>query len=228
LGISQQVRRRLWSSSGGFCQNPSCRAELFRFFDSGKATSIEELAHVIAQKLSGARGQSELPASQRDEFENLILLCPTCHTLIDKNADEYPEQLILRWKEEHQERIRNALLSPVFSSRVELHSKIQEPLALNREIFRTYGPHSAAAKHPFSDAADMWSRLAVSDIIPNNRRIIALLRANNHLLRDSERKVVQEYVVHAEAFEYNHLSGDKSSAAPLFPDAVSRLLEERN
>jgi hypothetical protein len=148
--------------------------------------------------------------------------------LIDKNADEYPEQLILRWKEEHQERIRNALLSPVFSSRVELHSKIQEPLALNREIFRTYGPHSAAAKHPFSDAADMWSRLAVSDIIPNNRRIIALLRANNHLLRDSERKVVQEYVVHAEAFEYNHLSGDKSSAAPLFPDAVSRLLEERN
>lgn len=73
----------------------------------------------------------------------------------------------------------------------------------------------------------MWSRLAVSDIIPNNRRVIALLRTNDHLLDDSERKTVQEYVVHAEAFEYNHLSGDKSPAAPLFPSAMNSILEER-
>lgn len=226
MGISQQVRRQLWSSSGGFCQNPSCRAKLFRFSDSGKATSIEELAHVIAQKPSGARGQSKFPSSQLDEFRNLILLCSTCHTLIDKNDDEYPVELILRWKEEHQERIRNALLSPVLDSRTELRSRIREPLALNREIYCTYGPYSAAADHPLSDAADMWSRLAVSDIIPNNRRAIALLRANGHLLYEWERKAVQEFVIHAEAFEYNHLSGDKSSAAPLFPRATNSILEE--
>lgn len=137
MAITEQVKRRLWSSSGGYCQNPSCRTELFRFFASGKATSVEELAHVIARKQSGARGENELTESQRDEFENLIILCPTCHTLVDKNAEEFPVDLLSRWKNEHQSTIKNALLCPVFDSRTELRTSVRKLLARNKQIFNT-------------------------------------------------------------------------------------------
>lgn len=225
MTISEQVKRRLWSSSGGFCQNPSCRTELFRFFDSGKATSLEQFAHVIAQKPSGPRGKDSLPVSQRDEFDNLIMLCPACHTIVDKNQAEYDIQLLLRWKDEHESTINNALICPVFDTRVELRSEIEKLLARNEEIFQTYGPHSYTDTSPISEAADMWTKLVLSDVIPNNRKICDLLRANYHLLCASEQQVVQEFRLHAEAFEYNHVSGEKSQVAPLFPKSMNSILE---
>src|SRR3546814_12107270 len=36
-----------------------------------------------------------------DAFENLILLCPTCHTKIDKDPEAYPRNILLDWKANH-------------------------------------------------------------------------------------------------------------------------------
>jgi len=225
LTVSEQVKRRLWSSSGGFCQNPSCRAELFRFVGPGKATSLEQFAHVIAQKPSGPRGDESLPVSQRDEFDNLIMLCPTCHTIVDKNQVEFTVQLLLQWKAEHEETISNALIGRVFDTRAKLRPEVEIILARNKEIFETYGPHSHTSTCPISEAADTWEKLVLSDVIPNNRKISDLLRANYHLLRGSESQTLQRFRLHAEAFEYNHLSGEKNKVAPLFPEEMNSILK---
>lgn len=75
-----------------------------------------------------------------------------------------------------------------------------------------------------SDAADTWNRMSVTDVIPNNRKVVALLSANEHLLTESEQETTREFLIHVEAFEYNHLSGDKTSVAPLFPNAMDNIL----
>lgn len=224
MTITEQVKRRLWSSSGGYCQNPSCRTELFTFFDSGRATSIEELAHVIARKRSGARGKSELPDSERDQFENLVMLCPSCHTLVDKNEEEFPVQLLLQWKYDHEATISNALLSPVFDTRFDLRARVRQLLGWNKHLFDSYGPHSSIVVEPMSDAAHTWARMTISDVVPNNRKVVALLRANEHLLTDAELETALRFRVHAEAFEYNRLSGNKMPDAPLFPTAMDNIL----
>ena len=90
MSISNKVQRKLLAASGGFCGNPSCHRYLFDFFETGEITNIEELAHIIGQKKEGPRGENELSLSERDEFDNIILLCPTCHTIIDKNPQLYP------------------------------------------------------------------------------------------------------------------------------------------
>ena len=48
--------------------------EQFDFFETGEVKNIEELAHIIGQKENGPRGDDELPLTERDEFENIILL----------------------------------------------------------------------------------------------------------------------------------------------------------
>jgi hypothetical protein len=82
MAISEKVKRLLLSRSGGYCGNPECHLDLFPFFEDKKITNFEELAHIIGQKIEGPRGNNLLPLEDRDEFDNIILLCPICHTKI--------------------------------------------------------------------------------------------------------------------------------------------------
>lgn len=225
MAIADRVKRQLWASSAGICQNPACRDELFRGFADGAVTSINELAHVIAQRSDGPRGNDQLPLRERDEFENIIVLCPSCHTLIDKAPQHFPPELLLEWKRTHQDAVRSALLTPIFKDRPELRSAVRPLLERNKGIFETYGPHSQSAANPLAEAANQWRRLVLTEILPNNKKIAALLEANSHLLNAEEQATLRAFVIHAEGLEYNHVSGDKNSAAPLFPQQMDQILE---
>ena len=188
MAISDRVKRLLLSRSGGYCQNPNCRNNFFTFFKSGEISSIEELAHIIAQRDEGPRGQNPLPLAQRDEYENIILLCPNCHSLIDKNPRQYPDGLLLDWKLKHEKIIQEAFVVPVYSDRKSLSLEIHKLLRRNRQIYLSYGPNSEHVGNPLTDAAIVWHRYIHSDVLPNNRRIAGLLIVNEHLLNSDEKK----------------------------------------
>jgi len=139
MPITDRVKRLLWSRSGGYCQNPNCRNVFFTFFERGEITSIEELAHIIAQRIDGPRGQNTLPLTQRDEYENIILLCSNCHSLVDKNPQQFPEELLLDWKSQHVKIIKEAFVVPVYADRNSLSVEIHKLLRRNRRIFHSYG-----------------------------------------------------------------------------------------
>lgn len=225
MAIADRVKRQLWASSAGLCQNPNCRNDLFRVFADGAMTSIDELAHVIAQSLDGPRGSDQLALNARDEFENIVVLCPSCHTIVDKAPQQFSPELLLDWKRTHQETARRALLTPVFNDRQELRSQVRALLERNKGIFEEYGPHSRTVTNPLAEAAKQWRRLVLIEILPNNKRIVALLENNAHLLNAEEQAIFRAFVVHAEAIEYNHISGDKNPVAPLFPKAMNNILE---
>ena len=69
--IEESVRRRLYAESMGRCMNPSCQQELFRHNGD-----IVEKAHI-----------DPYCETADNSFENLVLLCPNCHTDFDKNDE---------------------------------------------------------------------------------------------------------------------------------------------
>lgn len=224
MKICDVTKRLLWSRSGGYCQNPQCHRDFFVFLRNDKVSNIEELAHVIGQSKNGPRGKGDLSSAERNEYGNIILLCPTCHSIIDKNPQQFPVEMLRKWKRRHEEAIRHLFVVSVYKDRQALGKVITQLLRTNRTIYKQYGPHSSHAMDPLADAAKIWRRYVLSELVPNNRQIANLLRTNEHLLREDEKDVFGAFVLHQQAFEYNHISGDKSSSAPLFPEAMNTIL----
>lgn len=217
MSISSGVKRKLWAASGGYCGNPACHKNLFALSDTGKILNIEELAHIIGQSKDGPRGEEILPMDERDEYENIVLLCPTCHTLIDKNPELYPVEMIKEWKKKHEESIRSLFETPKFTSRQELRKYIEPYLLENKAVHESLGPESSNASEHQLSAEHEWGRQCVQTIIPNNRRIENALVNNINLLSPEEMKLLVLFKRHREGFEYNHVSGDVSELVTTFP-----------
>ena len=221
--IRESVKRKLWASSAGYCCNPSCHRELLPLFEDGSITCIDELAHIIGQQEKGPRGERALPLSQRDDFENLIVLCPSCHTMIDKNPQTFTVELIKKWKQEHEESIKFLMSAPIFHHREEARNAIVPLLEENRTIYNMYGPYSDNAIKNQYDTELIWNRLAIQKILPNNRKIEAILDKNLHLMTNMEKIAHNLFKLHREGFEYNKISGDVNSMVPKFPDELNNM-----
>ena len=223
MSISSKVQRKLWAASGGYCGNPACHRELFPVSESGKVLNIEEMAHIVGQQEEGPRGDDEMPLSERDEFDNLILLCPACHTTIDKNPALYPKALIRQWKQNHEDSIKGLFVTPKFQTRAELRSYIEPLLYENHVVFEMFGPESENATLRQHTTEKEWERQCLQTLIPNNRKIECALRNNNDLLFPEERALLTQFKLHREGFEYNHLTGDVNEVAPLFPYGFDKI-----
>ncbi len=102
----------LWSRAAGLCSFPDCREILVRFSKAENGLyQIGEMAHLIARSIKGPRGEGPLALDARDSYENHILLCPTCHTEIDKNAGDYPPDRLTTFKLQHEHWVAETLLA---------------------------------------------------------------------------------------------------------------------
>src|SRR5262245_46188249 len=89
MSIKEKDLKLLWGRSGNRCA--ICRTELS--FDAAHSTlafPLGEQAHIVAEEPSGPRGDSILTTAERNLYHNLLLLCPTHHTVIDKDTKGYP------------------------------------------------------------------------------------------------------------------------------------------
>ena len=66
---------------------------------------IAEICHIRARRKNGPRFDPLLSSEEKDDFKNLLLLCPTCHTLADKKSKTYSVELLTEIKDIHE---RNA------------------------------------------------------------------------------------------------------------------------
>ena len=219
----EHTRRRLFAASAGYCQNPGCPNELF-VDAAGQSIHIAEMAHVFAANDRGPRADPSLSKADRGAFENLVMLCANCHTMVDKAPAAFPDQMMLSWKREHANKLQ-ALFGVVnFGDRAGARSAIAPLLAENHAVFRQYGPHIDAAQNPESGAAEQWERKMLTRILPNSRRMLAVVDANRHLLVDSERQTLELFRQHIDDLEAFHI-GDSREDASRFPGDFSKILE---
>jgi hypothetical protein len=191
-----------------------------------KSLHIAEIAHILAGSDDGPRALVSLPQEARGEYENLILLCPSCHTLIDKAPDAYPDRVVRDWKLAHRARIMAAFGAVEYESRHAVRHAIEPILAANRSIFETYGPLNDYRFNPESDVASQWRRKVVGQVLPNNRRLLAILDANRRHLTDREQMVLERFRQHVDDLEDRHLGGGVSGGGTRFPVEMTALLSD--
>jgi hypothetical protein len=218
------TQKRLFAASAGYCQNPACSHALFAEAD-GKAFHVAEMAHVFAASDQGPRGRSDLSEAERGAFENLIVLCANCHTMVDKAPAAFPDTMMLGWKSEHAQKLASLFGVKIFTEREGARAAIEPFLAENRAIFDQYGPHIDLALSPESGAAERWERKMLTRILPNNNRILAIVDANRSLLVDRERATVELFRQHIDDLEAYHIEQIKEDAAR-FPPEMSSVLED--
>lgn len=214
MAISDNTAKLLWGRAAGICSNPTCREDLTVLLDGNRSFNVGEMAHVIAQQPSGPRGQL---TGGGDDYENLILLCPTCHRLVDKAPDgEYPPETLFCWKAEHEQTIRSYGQDQIFESIGDLKSYVSRRLAENKALWQNFGPVSTVAKNdPGSNLHVLWALRKLDTIIPNNTKILNAVESNFGLLDAEQIAVFMDFKIHASAFESHQYQ--RLDSYPQFP-----------
>jgi hypothetical protein len=198
------TQRRLFASSAGYCQNPSCSEKLFDEAN-GKSFLIAELAHVFAAQDDGPRPNPALSKEERGAFKNLIVLCANCHTMVDKASDAFPDSMMKRWKREHEQKLLNIFGVREFDARKSVRDVVEPLLIENQTVFEMYGPHIDQAINPESGVEEQWKRKMLTIIIPNNRKLLSVADANRHLLSDDEKTTKERFRQHIDDLEAFHI-----------------------
>jgi len=105
--IPHKIVLKLWVRSGGRCQFQGCNKPLWRDEHTQRQMNQAYIAHIIADSPDGPRGDSILSPKLAKDFNNLMLLCPTHHKLVDDNPIIYPTELLQKYKQEHENRIEH-------------------------------------------------------------------------------------------------------------------------
>jgi hypothetical protein len=100
------THKKLWGRAAGRCS--ICGTSVTDREDLGEPSTVGEEAHIIAQSTSGPRGDNSIDPKLRDEYENLILLCPNHHAEIDqvpRGTEQYSVATLHQIKEDHEKRM---------------------------------------------------------------------------------------------------------------------------
>lgn len=219
----QHTKLRLFAASGGYCQNPGC--ERYLFLDTGsKRIHIAEMAHVFAANIEGPRANAGLSEAERGAFENLLLLCSACHTIVDKAEQDFPDQLLAAWKRDHEARLARIFGAVHLGSRSEVRAAIEPLLQENRVIFEEYGPDLAYHEDPESEMAAVWQRNMRERIIPNSLRVLATLEANRDHMVGGEPRTLELFRKHIHDLEARHFADVVDGQQRRFPRDMENMM----
>jgi hypothetical protein len=93
----------LLALSGNGCAFPGCQKQLVidnKYF-------IGEFCHIEGKKPGSSRYNQSMTDNERQSFENLIVLCPNHHTVIDKDLSKYPVQDLKNFKKIREQKYQN-------------------------------------------------------------------------------------------------------------------------
>lgn len=222
--IPIETKLRLFSEAAGHCQHPDCLQPLFPA-EMGGVKHIAEMAHVIPHGEMGPRHE-ERPEGEfeADSFENLLLLCPTCHTAIDKNSAAYSRSTLLTWKSHHLAALANRQGVRAYEERAQVRNAIVAPLAENKAIWRRYAPCEGDSFEydPEAQSAKTWTHRMRNVILPNHFRVQAIIKANVHHMNETEHEIFGLYQEHVRGLVERHVCGIAGSAIrfPVLMDGI--------
>ena len=112
--MSEPTTRQLLVRSGGRCA--LCYSELLTSEFTHQSVYLGERAHIVGRSTSAGspRGEHDLPIELRDDHENLLLLCRSCHGEVDTppNISTFTVERLREAKQRHESRIAQILAVP--------------------------------------------------------------------------------------------------------------------
>lgn len=114
--LKQGDERLLWGRAGGRCQR--CNNDVSRDPQGWRAYNLAENAHIVSSSTNAVRGDDQLSLSLADKIENHLLLCRSCHKIIDeKRRGEtlFPTKALMQLKHDQEtlvQRLMDLLRKP--------------------------------------------------------------------------------------------------------------------
>lgn len=105
--IGKATQIQLYVQAGGRCEFAGCNAYLLEHHLTTAAGNFAQMAHIVAFSRGGPRAKKSFPPAYVNDVSNLMLLCPTCHKLIDDHPHTHPANRLRMAKADHEERIRH-------------------------------------------------------------------------------------------------------------------------
>ena len=206
MTISMKTIKILWANSAGRCSFDGCNKRLCLEDAHEYATyTIGVMAHIYGRKPGSNRYVPSLTQDFIDSYNNLILLCPDHHSIIDKKENEkhYSTEMLIEMKRKHESTVKNALESEKNSERNAAVNEICKLLSENREVWVQYGPTSKFAReNPHNESAyAVWISERLSIVIPNNRKICEILARNRNLFEPKYSDKIKRFQLHANSYE---------------------------
>ncbi|VUT27584.1 MAG: hypothetical protein SYNGOMJ08_00130 [Candidatus Syntrophoarchaeum sp. GoM_oil] len=152
--ISQGTIKVLWGISGPKCAK--CKTDIILERDGQDPSPIAEMAHIEGLNPDSARYNPDITNEERNSIENLILLCATCHTTIDKDPQKYTVSRLKEIKKDHEEWVNEQLTSSlpkVTFAELEVITKyiVSTPIHQSEENLTVIPPGEKIRKNNLSD-----------------------------------------------------------------------------
>jgi rRNA maturation endonuclease Nob1 len=104
MELSDKDRKILWARAGDLCSynhnGEKCDTKLSKTTQMGDTFAVGVECHIIGEKPASARYCEEF--KDKETHENRILLCPTHHTIIDRDEGTYTVEVLKNMKRTHE------------------------------------------------------------------------------------------------------------------------------
>lgn len=108
--FSAKTKEILAKRVGFICSNPNCRKHTSGpNTDEARSINIGIAAHITAASSNGPRFDENITSEERQNISNGIWLCSNCASLIDRDVEKYPIELLLEWKNSAEKEMIDAL-----------------------------------------------------------------------------------------------------------------------
>jgi hypothetical protein len=101
-GVSIATTKRLFAVSGNCCAFPKCPHTLIH---DGKPTG--RICHIRGKRPGSARYDPSMTDIERNAFDNLILMCPIHHDVVDDDEASYTVERLTQIKADHEKKHAN-------------------------------------------------------------------------------------------------------------------------
>lgn len=98
MPVSVRVQKLIWGEFAGRCA--LCRKSLVHSVEDRVSSLLGEIAHIVGEKESAARGRAAYTGSRNDP-ENLILLCREHHKIVDDHESLYSADRLRKVRADH-------------------------------------------------------------------------------------------------------------------------------
>lgn len=149
--IGDFVRTLLFVRSAGRCEFDGCNEDLLQHPLTLQEGNFAEMAHIVAFKKAGPRGEEGDRPEDINSGDNLMLLCARCHKQIDDDPVTFPRARLEAAKKEHEARIAHVTAigpdrrTAVLSFSAPIGGNIVAP-ASRAQIFKAVLPRYPASK----------------------------------------------------------------------------------
>jgi hypothetical protein len=93
--------------AGGRCEFDGCNKYLLEHHVTLTAGNFAEIAHIVAFEPEGPRGRAGTRPLDIHDADNLMVLCPGCHKLVDDDPKKYTIKALREYKFRHEKHIRH-------------------------------------------------------------------------------------------------------------------------